>query len=253
MMNDSIVTVVVPSFNQGEFLAECLESILTQGVQTEIVVMDGGSTDSSLDVIRKYSDRIAYWQSKPDGGQSAAINAGRKIGTGEFCCWLNSDDLLLPGALERLRSALVKNPQAPVAYGRVRNLDQASGRFSHVWVEPFSVRRLAVRCLVSQPGTLFRRTCWQQVGGLNANLKMSMDYDLWWRLHLEFGDFEYLHEDVAVNRDHDRTKTNTNRSLHYKESMAIVRKYYGRTPLKWYLYQPYAVWFRSLKAKLLEK
>src|SRR5918912_1452809 len=100
------ISVVVPSLNQARFLGEALDSVLSQGYPgLELIVMDGGSTDDSLEVIRAHEGRIAYWQSRPDGGQSAAINRGVERATGEIVCWLNSDDLLCEGALRHVGEA----------------------------------------------------------------------------------------------------------------------------------------------------
>jgi GT2 family glycosyltransferase len=127
----------------------------------------------------------------------------------------------------------------------VWNYVQATGARQPVWVEPFSERRLALRSIVSQPGTLIRRSAWEAVGGLDAGLRMAIDYDLWWRLYKKYAPLEFVDQFVAVNRDHAETKTNTQRQLHYREAIAIVRKYHGRVPLKWWLAQPYAVWLKA--------
>ena len=124
----------------------------------------------------------------------------------------------------------------------------SSGKKSSVWVEPFSEQRLALRCIISQPGTLIRRSAWEAVQGLDPDLHMVMDYDLWWRLFKAYGPFVFLDDFVAVNREHACTKTKTKRRLHYKEAIQIVRKHHGRVPLKWWLLQPYAVWFKSIMA-----
>src|SRR5215204_968368 len=96
------VTVAVPSFNQGRYLDQALESIFAQEIPVEVFVCDGGSTDESVDVIRRWEGRLAGWRSQPDAGQSAAINEGVAKGSAPFVCWLNSDDWLLPGGLARL-------------------------------------------------------------------------------------------------------------------------------------------------------
>ncbi|WPO44306.1 glycosyltransferase family 2 protein [Tardiphaga sp. 42S5] len=241
-----VVTIAVPSYNQGRFLDAALTSIFEQDVPVEVYVADGGSTDDSVDVIRRYEGRLAGWRSHPDQGQAAAINEGIAKGSAPYVAWLNSDDQLEPGGLKRLLHALEQAPKAPVAYGKVWNYIESNGSKKPIWVEPFSERRLALRCIVSQPGTLMRRAAWDAVSGLDGSLRMAMDYDLWWRLYREFAPFAFVDEFVAVNRDHLETKTNTQRVLHYREAMAIVRKYHGRVPLKWWLAQPYAVWLKAL-------
>lgn len=244
-MAEPVVTVAVPSFNQGQFLEQALSSIFDQGVPVETFVLDGGSTDNSLDVIHRWEHRLAGWRSYRDDGQASAINEGVARGSAPFVCWLNSDDWFLPGGLRMLLNALQESPLAPAVYGKAWNVREKDGARHPVWTEPFSVRRLATRCIISQPATLVRRTAWQAVNGLDENLHMVMDYDLWWRLHSYGGALRYVEEFVAVNREHELTKTSSQRQRHYREAIATVRKHYGRVPLKWWIAQPYAVWYKS--------
>jgi glycosyltransferase involved in cell wall biosynthesis len=241
-----LVTVVVPSFNQGRFLDEALQSIATQKVATEIFVMDGGSTDESLSIIQKWEPRLAGWRSHKDDGQAAAINEGIARGSAPYVCWLNSDDLFLPGGLDKLVDAMERHAAWPAAYGKAWHLDDRSGRRTAAWVEPFSVRRMAVRCTITQPASIIRRTAWTAVGGLDVSLKMALDYDLWWRLYRHGGPLGFVDDEVAINRNHDETKTRIHRRLHYKEAMETVRRHHGHVPLKWWLAQPYAVWWKTL-------
>jgi hypothetical protein len=240
------VTVAVPCFNQGRYLQQALESIYAQEVPVEVFVCDGGSADESLDVIRRWEPRLAGWRSHADAGQSAAVNEGVARGSAPFVCWLNSDDWLLPQGLKRLLEALESNASAPMAYGRTWNFDEDKGRMDPVFVRPFSEWLMAQLCIVSQPGTLIRRSAWGAVGGVDESLHMAMDYDLWWRLYRKLGKPAFVDEFVAVNREHKDTKTSSQRRAHYREAMAVVRKHYGRVPLKWWLAQPYAVWYRGL-------
>lgn len=243
------VTIAVPSYNQGQFLADALTSIFAQELPIEVFVVDAGSTDNSLDVIRSWEHRLTGWRSYPDNGQAAAINEGIAAGKAPYVCWLNSDDLLLPDGLIKLLDVLDKNINLPAVYGRSWNLVEKSGLRYPVWVEPFNEHRLALRCIISQPATLIRRTAWDKVGGLDARLHMAMDYDLWWRLFKCGAPLAFVDEFVAVNREHKVTKTNTKRYEHYQEAIGVVRKHYGCVPFKWWLVQPYAVWFKSLKNK----
>ena len=243
-----LVTVAVPSFNQASYLEQALDSLFAQELPLEIFVMDGGSTDGSVDILQRHASRFAGWRSRKDEGQSSAINEGIALGNAPFVTWLNSDDLLLANGLGKLIDALESAPDAPAAYGRAWNQDDISGLRSPVWVEPFELRRLARRCIVAQPAALIRRAAWERVQGLDTSLRMAMDYDLWWRLYRDGGPLTFVDEFVAVNRDHADTKTNTLRRLHYREAISVVRKHAGYVPLKWWLLQPYAVWYKALRA-----
>lgn len=246
-MSQPQITVVVPSLNQGRYLDAALQSIFDQDLPVEVFVLDGGSSDNSAAVIERWRPRLAWARSAPDAGQSAAINEGIALGHAPYVCWLNSDDLLLGGGLRALLDALEVQRTAPVAYGRVWNLDEASQCRTPVWVQPFNERALARRCIISQPGTLIRRSAWEAVGGIDSTLNMAMDYDLWWKLYNRFAAFAFIEDFVAVNRDHDKTKTRNLRAAHYREAINVVRRHHGSVPLKWWLYQPYAVWWKTLQ------
>lgn len=245
-MAEPLVTIAVPSFNQGQFLDDALTSIFQQEVPVEVFVLDGGSSDNSVEVIRKWEHRLTGWRTQRDDGQAAAINEGIAQGRAPYVCWLNSDDWLLPGGLATLLGEIEKHADAPAVYGRSWNVVEKSKRKSPVWVEAFSERRMALRCIVSQPATLIRRSAWEAVDGVDAKLHMAMDYDLWWRLYKLVGPLHFVEDFIAVNREHEDTKTKTQRRRHYREAMSIVRKHYGRVPMKWWLAQPYAVWFKSI-------
>jgi len=240
------VTVAVPSLNQGRFLGEALQSIFSQRVAVEVYVADAGSTDDTLEVIRRWESRLLGWRSTVDAGQSSAINEGIARGTAPYVCWLNSDDWWLEGALERLLAALDAHPDAAMAYGRAWHFDERTKRMRPVFVRPFRERLMAQLNLIAQPATLVRRGAWEAVGGLDETLHMAMDYELWWRLFRRYGAPAFVDAFVAVNREHAGTKTGTQRRAHYREAMQVVKRHYGRVPLKWWIAQPYAVWYRSL-------
>lgn len=245
-MSPPLVTVAVPSYNQGQFLDAALSSIFSSDVPVEVFIADGGSRDNSVEIIKRWEPKLSGWRSHSDSGQAAAINECIAKGTAPYVCWLNSDDYFLEGGLRALLNALDAAPGVPAAYGRALNIRERDGKQSPVWVEAFSERRLAQRCIVSQPATLMRRSAWEQVRGLQPDFHMAMDYDLWWRLYKACGELQFVDEWVAVNREHCDTKTNTQRVAHYREAMAVVRQYHGRVPLKWWLYQPYSVWFKAI-------
>ena len=240
-----LITIAVPSYNQGGFLEQALDSIFSQDVPLAVYVADGGSTDNTLEIIDQFRFRLAGFRSYPDDGQAAAINECLAQATTPYVCWLNSDDYFLPQGLKTLHDALSTSPNSPMVYGKAWNYIEAKHRQHPVWVQSFSERRLARRCIISQPATLIRKSVWDLVGGVNPNLHMAMDYDVWWRIFKMCGEPLYLDQFVAVNREHAQTKTSRNRRLHYQEAMATVRKHHGRLPIKWFLYQPYAVWYKS--------
>ena len=235
------VTVVVPSFNQGQFLDAALESIFSQNVPVEVFVLDGGSEDCSLEVIKKWEHRLAWWRSERDNGQAAAVNEGIRMGTAPYVCWLNSDDLFLPDGLSILLECITSSAEKPAVYGKAWNITEDGRRKGPYRTAFFSVRYLANRCFISQPATLIRRDAWEKVGGLDETLHMAFDYELWWKLYKVFGPLAHVDDFVAANRRHDATKTTRNRKEHYLEAMQVVRKYYGRIPLKWYLSWPVRV------------
>lgn len=246
MLKQPLITIALPSYNQGRYLDKALESIFAQDLPVEVFVVDGGSTDNSIEIIKKWENKLAGWRSHRDKGQSAAINEGIAKGTAPYVCWLNSDDWFLPDALSLLLDTLEKHQTAPAAYGKAWNFSEKKQAMHPVWVEPFNVRRLALRCIISQPATLIRRSAWEAIAGLNENLHMTMDYDLWWRLFKTFGPLAFLDKFVAVNREHDLTKTKNNRRLHYQEAIKIIRQHNSHVPLKWWIAQPYKVWFKSI-------
>lgn len=249
-MTDSapLITVVIPSFNQGLFLERAILSVLAQDIDKEIVVIDGGSTDNSVDIIKRYQSYITYWHSRPDNGQADAINQGISKGTAPFVCWLNSDDAFLNGGLVRMYQALRNNTSVPVLYAKCWHIDENDKKIAPYLSFPFSRSLLANYCFIGQPATLIRRSCWEKVNGLDESFHYAMDYDLWLRLYNLFGDFIYLREYCSANRLHNQTKTHNGIDLHYKESIRAVKQAFNYVPLKWYVALPIMRIVRKLAA-----
>ncbi len=244
-----LVTIAVPSLNQGRFIGDALASIFAQDVPVEVYVADGGSSDGTLKNVEPWLPRLAGFRSREDRGQASAINEGIARGAAPYVCWLNSDDALLPGGLRILIDALEAHPEWPMAYGRAWNAGPDLRPTRRVWTQAFGEYRLAVRCIVSQPATLIRRSAWERVGGLREELQLALDYDLWWRIYRCCGVPGYVAQDVAVNRDHDATKTRLQRRQHCLEAIAVVREHYGSVPFKWWLAWPRSVWWRSIGSR----
>jgi len=240
-----LITIAVPSFNQGRFLDDALQSIFNQNIPLEVFVVDGGSTDNTMTIIKNWQQKLAGWRSYPDNGQAAAINEAISHGSAPFVCWLNSDDTYLENGLKSLLSALQSYPEVPFVYGQTWNTDEYGTPTKPYWTTRFSEWHLSQRCLISQPATLIRRTTWEAVNGLDADLKFSMDYDLWWKIYRHAGCPMFVPEFVATNRIHKQTKTSSNRQEHHSESMSVVKRHTGKIPIKWYLSWPYSVWLKS--------
>ena len=178
------VTVVTPSYQQAEFLERTILSVLNQDYPNlEYIVMDGGSTDGSREIIEKYADRLAYWVSVPDAGQTHAINKGFKRGTGEIFAWLNSDDTYEPGAIRKAVAALAAAPGCSFVYGDCNFIDaedRVIGRFNARQTNLSALKRGSVH--IPQQAFFFRAELWKQVGPLDQDIWFAMDYDLWRRL-----------------------------------------------------------------------
>lgn len=181
------ITIVTPSFNQADYLEECIDSILSQNYPNlEYIIMDGGSTDGSVEIIKKYEKHLTYWQSKPDGGQYAAIHEGFRRSTGEIMAWLNSDDKLHPGSLW-LVSEIFKNPDIEWIMGTPTIWDQAGALHSVVYPAPHWSRENYLRGEIGPPhiqqeSTFWRRKLWEKAGGkIDCTFKLAADMELWSR------------------------------------------------------------------------
>lgn len=178
------VSVVVPSFNHASFLADCLECLARYPAdECEILVMDGGSSDGSLEVIRKYAHRLAHWQSRSDGGQAAALHEGFRLARGSILSWLNSDDRLIDGALPQVIDFFDRNPRIQWAYGDHDFIDVAGRRMSSRYVAPVDYQELYWGdCYLPQEAVFFRRDWYFAVGEIDPDRQLTMDYDLWLRM-----------------------------------------------------------------------
>jgi glycosyltransferase involved in cell wall biosynthesis len=201
------VTIVTPSYNQAEFLEETIKSVLNQTYPNiEYIVVDGGSTDGSVDIIKKYEDQLAWWVSEPDNGQSDAINKGFAKATGDVYNWLNSDDILYPDAVKIAVHFMQKHPESEVVYGD-RIVIDGKGRIIDVF-EPVSVsKRMAKFALrIPQEATFFSARIWKKVNGLNESLHFVMDSDLWYRF-LEETRFFHIPVFLGAYRNHEESKS----------------------------------------------
>ena len=203
------VSIVTPSYNQARFIEETLRSVLLQGYPNlEYIVIDGGSTDSSVEIIRKYAAWLAYWVSEPDRGQSHAVNKGWKRATGDILAYLNSDDFYLPGALNRAVMAFEEYSSA-VVYCDGLWTDEFGRKVKILKGGQLDAKQLIMGSTVDipQPTAFIRKEAIQSVGGLDESLHMAMDFDLWLRLALRYP-LKYIEgEPWAAFRSHSTQKT----------------------------------------------
>lgn len=214
MDQSPLVSIVTPSFNQARFLEATIRSVLAQEYpRIEYILIDGGSTDGSVEIIRKYADQLAYWTSEADRGQTDALNKGFARATGQIFAWLNSDDTYEPHAVAQAVAFLQGNPQVGMVYGDANFIDEKDlviGRFPARQTDYRKLRRGYVH--IPQQAAFWRADLWRRVGPLDPSFYFAMDYDLWVRLaqvaHLAYhprlwANFR-LHGDAKTIVDDDR-------------------------------------------------
>ena len=223
-----IISIVVPSFNQGRYLSDTLQSIFRQDYpRLEVVVMDGGSADESVDIIRSYEQRLTYWQSQPDGGQSAAINAGMQRCNGDLVAWLNSDDFYWGDALWQVGRAYAAFPGHGLYIGNGLRYDQLQDVYSLFCRRHLALNRSALvngLDYVLQPSTFFLRSAWQEVGGLHPSLRFCMDWDAIIRVAERYPAV-LINELLAVSREYEATKTSSGKLGRALEIGQMIRSH----------------------------
>jgi len=229
------ISLVTPSLNQAQFLEATVESVLSQGYpDLEYSVVDGGSTDGSVDLLRSYGERVR-WSSGPDAGQSDAVNRGLREATGEVLGYLNSDDVLLPGALGTVGEIFASDPEAVLVYGRAMYVDAGGRDVAPYLSAPWDPRRLEDFCLVPQPAAFWRRCVRDEVGEFDVSLHHAMDYDYWLRIAARFPAARVRHVErfLAGFRLHDAAKSVGGWGRGLDEIMDLVHRRAGYVSLWW--------------------
>lgn len=253
-----LISIITPSFNQARYLETTLRSVLTQDYPSiEYLVIDGGSTDGSVEILQRYSDQLAGWVSESDRGQTDALNKGFARAKGEILAWLNSDDTYEPGAIAAAVKYLTEHPEIGMVYADTNFIDENGrviGRFPAAQTDQRRLRQGYVH--IPQQATFFRADLWRQVGPLDPDFYFAMDYDLWTRL-ARLAPFAYLPGQTWANfRLHSSGKTIAADDrcwpemlkVHYREGGSffapLVAKYYVRK-----LVAPLLNWNRQRKLK----
>ncbi len=217
-----LVSIVTPSYNQAAYLETTIRSVLEQDYPSvEYYVMDGGSSDGSVDIIRKYADRLSGWVSEKDRGQGDAINKGLSRAHGEIVAWLNSDDYYLPKAISSAVRAFAQNPDASFVYGDMLAVDQSGQTLNVLRYGQYSLENLLCFQIIGQPAVFFRREVFEQAGGLDIHFHYMLDHLLWIRMARE-SKIVYVPQTWAAARFHPQAK-NRNLALEFpKEAFRIL-------------------------------
>ena len=242
-----IFSIVTPSFNQGEFLAETIESVITQEGDffLDYIIVDGGSTDNSIDIIQRYNALLKNgewpikcrginfrWMSEKDRGQTDALMKGFRMAEGEMLAWLNSDDTYLPGALHAAATFFNDHPDTALLYGDSYYCDASGAVIGRFHTEDFDLDKLAYANIICQPSAFFRRAAFEAVGGLDETLHFSMDYDLWVRIAKRFP-CRYISRFFSTYRLHEASKTIRDETLfqNSEEGLRVTIKHFNWAPL----------------------
>jgi len=243
------VSIITPSYNQGQFLEETIKSVICQegDFLIDYIIMDGGSTDNSTEIIKKYDNLlkngnwpiqcrgIKYrWTSEKDKGQTDAVNKGFALAEGEFLGWLNSDDTYLPRAVMKAVDYFSTHPDDVMVYGNAYLTNKDSVVTSSYPSKYFSLKKLAGSCYICQPAVFMRAAAVNEVGELDANLQTCMDYDLWIRMGKRFeGKIAFIKDYLATSRMYGENKSLSMRDKVYEECISTVRKHFGYVDARW--------------------
>lgn len=223
------VSIITPSFNQAVYLEQTIQSVLSQDYPNlEYIIIDGGSNDGSVDIIRRYANKLAYWVSRKDNGQAEAINEGFERATGQYIAWLNSDDLYLPGCIHKAVEVFEANPVAGLVYGQVEVINETGTRIGAF--RPFTYHfddLLALRIIIPQQAAFFRADLLRQIGFLRTDLHYALDHELFIRLGAN-APVASFHDVVAQYRISEINKGATQRSGWASEFVKILDDHFAR-------------------------
>jgi glycosyltransferase involved in cell wall biosynthesis len=230
MPNDPLVTIVTPSLNMARFIEQTICSVLDQDYpRIEYIIVDGGSTDGTPEIVSKYRDRLSF-RSGPDNGQADAVNKGFRLAHGEIFSFLNADDIYRPGAISAVVDAFRRFPEAAVVYGEADWIDDQGhliGRYPTAAWDPL---RLGEECFICQPAAFLRSHAFSNLGGVNPRLSFALDYDLWIRASSRCS-FIKIDTVLAASRMHPSNKTLGQRRHSFREALLVLRSHYGYVPL----------------------
>lgn len=229
------VSIITPSYNQGQFIERTLQSVAEQrstNYELEHVVFDGGSSDNTVEILEQFTPPVR-WVSRSDKGQTNAVNMGIFATDGEIIGWLNSDDIYYPGAVSKAVKYFIQHPDVDVVYGKADHIDIHDIAFEEYPSEPWDFERLKETCFICQPALFFRRRVVEENGSLNESLDFCMDYDYWLRLGKAKTKFLYIEERLAGSRLYADNKTLGSRVKVHREINDVFRRLFGVVPDRW--------------------
>jgi glycosyltransferase involved in cell wall biosynthesis len=241
------ITIITPSYNQGDYIEQTIKSILDQNYPNlEYIIIDGGSTDQTVDIIKKYEDKITYWVSEPDRGQAHAINKGLEKATGDIVNWINSDDYLEPSALRALAEAVIKNPKKQVFCGYTHCFWDEDKSTSHTYRMGLKKNTTATvfNVEMNQPGSFYKTEVLKQLGGVNESLNYVFDNELWMRFLCKYGQENVLliNNLIAHFRQHGNSKSfGDGFEEFHEEKKNILNWIVEKLPLPQYLVEKVAI------------
>lgn len=220
--SEPLISIITPSFNQAAYLKQTMDSVLSQNIPgMEYAVIDGGSTDGSVELICSYEDRLSVWLSEKDRGQADAVNKGASRTSGEMIGWLNSDDIYLPGAVSKALTYLADHPDVDAVYGDVISINGEGEMINVMRFDHYTAEDLMSFRVISQPGVFFRRSAWEKAGGLDLSYHFMLDHHLWLRM-ISRGKFAYLPEPLAAARFHAAAKNRAHSEDFGKEAYRLA-------------------------------
>jgi glycosyltransferase involved in cell wall biosynthesis len=217
------LTIVTPSFNQAIYLEQTICSVLDQAYPNlEYIIVDGGSSDDSVELIKRYEKHLAWWVSEPDRGQAEAINKGMARATGEFTAWINSDDYYLPGAFEQAVKSLQEWKDAGLVFGDVQAVNAIGKPIKLLQYGHWGLAELMSFHIIGQPGVFMRRSVFEQAGGVDEQYHYMLDHQLWLRIASR-AQMVYVPETWAAARYHNQAKNIAQPVGFGREAYQVVR------------------------------